>query len=217
MNIKTGERRSLASWQTEDDPSPRNFSLGIAAQMPLQSFIWNGTIPYWRSGQWNGLKFTGVPEMDDVYLNVFNLFQDTQQGTAYFTFNIFNDSYVTNTVISTVGSLKIRDWDEDKKKRSTRWEEPRSLCDLHGACGPYGVCNTYKSPICRCLKGFVPKSSDEWSKGNWTGGCIRSTELLCDKNTSDRRKNDGFWKLGGTKLPDLNEYLRHQHAKECEI
>lgn len=119
--------------------------------------------------------------------------------------------------ISTVGSLKIRDWDEDKKKRSTRWEEPRSLCDLHGACGPYGVCNTYKSPICRCLKGFVPKSSDEWSKGNWTGGCIRSTELLCDKNTSDRRKNDGFWKLGGTKLPDLNEYLRHQHAKECEI
>ena len=45
MNIKTGERRSLASWQTEDDPSPGKFSVGVAAQMPLQFFIRNETIP----------------------------------------------------------------------------------------------------------------------------------------------------------------------------
>ena len=154
--------------------------------------------------------------MDALYSSVWNLLQDSQQGTAYFSFNMFNNSYIRNLIISSVGSLMIRDWDEEKKKWSTPWEAPSSPCDLYGACGPYGFCNRNKSPICRCLKGFVPKSSDEWRKGNWTGGCVRRIELLCDKNTSDRRKNSGFWKLGRTKLPDLKEYLRHQKAKECE-
>lgn len=216
INIETGERLYLASWETEDDPSPGKFSAGVASEMPPQSFIWNGTIAYWRSGQWNGAKFTGVPEMNVFYSNVFNLLQNSRQGTTYFTFNIFNNSYLRNMIISSVGTLMIRDWDAKKKNWSTLWEGPSSPCDIYGACGPYGVCNRNKSPICRCLNGFVPKSSDEWSRGNWTGGCVRRTELLCGKNTSDRRKDDGFWKLGGTKLPDLNEYPQGQSKRECE-
>ncbi|XP_028066155.1 G-type lectin S-receptor-like serine/threonine-protein kinase At1g61370 [Camellia sinensis] len=69
-------------------------------------------------------------------------------------------------------------------------------------------------PICECLKGFVPKSTEDWSKGNWTGGCVRRTELLCQKNISrlanGTAQNDGFWKLSGLKLPDHFEYLFNQ-------
>ncbi|KAL7218808.1 hypothetical protein ACSBR2_011972 [Camellia fascicularis] len=68
--------------------------------------------------------------------------------------------------------------------------------------------------------GFKPY----WRSGPWDGskfigvldidhgGCVRKTELLCEKNTSSlassgKAQNDGFWKLSGMKLPDHYEYL----------
>lgn len=130
--------------------------------------------------------------MDDVYLNVFNLLQDTQQVR------------ISLSIYSTILMLQIRSFHQlDLSRLGIGMKTRRNgllvgrnqgVCaifmELVGLMGL--ICNTYKSPICRCLKGFVPKSSDEWSKGNWTGGCVRRTELLCDEKTSDRRKNDGF-------------------------
>ncbi|GMN50956.1 hypothetical protein TIFTF001_020115 [Ficus carica] len=37
-----------------------------------------------------------------------------------------------------------------------------------------------ESLICECLRGFVPKSIQEWRKGHWTGGC----EAWCPNNCS---------------------------------
>ncbi|CAL8141138.1 unnamed protein product [Prunus armeniaca] len=42
---------------------------------------------------------------------------------------------------------------------------------------------TSESPICKCLKGSVPKSHEEWSKGNRTAGCVRKTKLFCESST----------------------------------
>ncbi|CAL5411048.1 unnamed protein product [Camellia sinensis] len=97
----------------------------------------------------------------------------------------------------------------------------QTVCDIYGTCGPFGVCNRNKSPICKCLKGFVPKSNEEWAKGNWTSRCVRRTELLCDKNTSNSSsgsgKIDGFWKLRGMKLPDLSPYVPLDDTNECKF
>ncbi|KAL7250113.1 hypothetical protein ACSBR1_012169 [Camellia fascicularis] len=78
-----------------------------------------------------------------------------------------------------------------------------------------------KSPNCECLKGFVPNSTEDWWKGNWAGGCVRKTELLCEKNTSSlassgKAQNDGFWKLSGMKLPDHYEYLYTEDSSGCQ-
>lgn len=71
------------------------------------------------------------------------------------------------------------------------WLAPATPCDVYVACGPFGVCRAYESPICKCLQGFVPKSNEEWSKGNWKQGCVRQTELLCEKNTSSPASQGG--------------------------
>ncbi|CAB4304524.1 unnamed protein product [Prunus armeniaca] len=47
----------------------------------------------------------------------------------------------------------------------------------------FGFCRASESPICKCLKGFVPKSHEEWSKGNRTAGCVRKTKLFCESST----------------------------------
>ncbi|KAI5331027.1 hypothetical protein L3X38_021153 [Prunus dulcis] len=75
--------------------------------------------------------------------------------------------------------------------------------------------------ICKCLKGFVPKSHEEWSKGNRTAGCVRQTKLSCESNTNKsvtlRGKGDGFSKMVGLKVPDFHEYITSSDAEECKI
>ncbi|CAL5408637.1 unnamed protein product [Camellia sinensis] len=60
MNTKTGEKRFLSSWLTENDPWPGKFVCGSSTDTPPQVFIWNGFKPYWRSGPWDGSKFIGT-------------------------------------------------------------------------------------------------------------------------------------------------------------
>ncbi|XP_026388023.1 G-type lectin S-receptor-like serine/threonine-protein kinase At1g11330 isoform X2 [Papaver somniferum] len=54
-----------------------------------------------------------------------------------------------------------------------------------------------------CLIGFKPKFEDEWSEGNWSGGCVRNTQLECqDSGFGNPDTVDGFRKLESVKVPD---------------
>ncbi|KAJ0917295.1 putative non-specific serine/threonine protein kinase [Helianthus annuus] len=64
-----------------------------------------------------------------------------------------------------------------------------------------------------CLKGFVPHSNDEWGKGNWTRGCVRRNELVCEKNET---KPDQLQVLRGIKLPDHYHYFPYRDTDECQ-
>ncbi|GKV19170.1 hypothetical protein SLEP1_g29462 [Rubroshorea leprosula] len=56
-----------------------------------------------------------------------------------------------------------------------------------------------------CLSGFEPKNTEEWNRGIWTSGCVRSTTLPCHRTNSSREdgKEDGFLKLEMMKMPDF--------------
>ncbi|CAL5411077.1 unnamed protein product [Camellia sinensis] len=195
MNTKTGEKRFLCSTDT-----------------PPQVFIWNGSKPYWRSGPWDGSKFIGTLDVDNGYGDGFNLIHDNQQGSVSMTWHVYNTSYVHFTFLTPNGTLKLMYKDEKVKNPYVCWMVPVNRCDIYGVCGPFGVCNMNKSPNCECLKGLVPNSIEDWKKGNWAGGCVRKTDLLCQKNASSlassgKAQNDGFWKLSSMKLPDHYEYL----------
>ncbi|THF96747.1 hypothetical protein TEA_029815 [Camellia sinensis var. sinensis] len=182
----------MSSWLTEDDLSPRKFVCGFSMDTPPQVFIWNGSQPHWRSCPWDGSKFIGVLDIENAYGDGFNLIHDNQ---------MFMDEQVKNPYVS--------------------WMVPVNRCDIYGVCGPFGVCNKNKSPNCECLKGFVPNSIEDWQKGNWAGGCVRKTDLLCQKNTSNlassgKAQNDGFWKLRSMKLPDHFEYLYSEDSSGCQ-
>ncbi|XP_015886431.4 G-type lectin S-receptor-like serine/threonine-protein kinase At1g61370 isoform X2 [Ziziphus jujuba] len=222
FNIKTGQRSVLTSWKSETDPSRGNFIVGIAPQTPPEAFIWNNaSTPHWRSGPWDKSKFVGIPKMGSSYLTMFNIEQDIEKGAITYYFNPYNSSINSNMFISSEGVLKIINLVKYNESYTMwdAWVAPNSSCDAYGVCGHFAVCKTSESPICNCLKGFKPKSREEWSKGNWTGGCIRKTELLCKKNTSSSAsyggKEDGFWKKSMVKLPDFYEYVHIGNADKC--
>ncbi|KAK9930147.1 hypothetical protein M0R45_027201 [Rubus argutus] len=221
---KSGKGNFLSSWKSENDPSPGKFLLGLAPQTPSQVFIWinNGSndlhsIPYWRSGPWDKSSFIGVPEMDHRYINGFNVDDNLKQGTQDFSYSLY-DKPVAYIYISPEGIVRLT-FSKNDGKWNVYWQAPKHPCDIYGACGPFGVCEASASLICKCLKGFVPKSSDEWSKGNWTQGCVRHTKLFCERQTiksvSSRGKDDdGFWKMVKLKLPDSHEFITAFDAEE---
>ncbi|CAA7029732.1 unnamed protein product [Microthlaspi erraticum] len=105
-----------------------------------------------------------------------------------------------------------------KRHNGTDWgidfDAPTNLCDSYGDCGPFGLCVTSASPKCECFKGFVPKSIEEWKRGNWTGGCVRRTELHCHGNSTGKDANV-FHLVSNIKPPDSYEFGSSMDAEEC--
>ncbi|PON85828.1 S-locus glycoprotein domain containing protein [Trema orientale] len=147
--------------------------------------------------------------MNTFFRSLFNIIEDEDKGMTYLYLNWHNSSTVLTVFLSSEGVLKIMlkvrggDW-------YTNWEAPKSQCDKYGVCGHFGVCKASESPICKCLKSFEPKSNAEWSKGKWTGGCVRKINLLCETSTSSlaspEGKKDGFLKMSNVKLPNFYEF-----------
>lgn len=200
LDTKTGKRQIFTSWKSADDPSAGNYSLSIDPLGSPQVFMWEGTVPRWRSGEWNGQVFTGTT-MRSLYIYGFKYVNDVNQGTMYFTFTQFNSSLLRFVLQwdgvenSTMLVGETQEWENV-------WAEPTNECEIYGKCGNYGMCNDGDTPICSCLEGFEPGSSEEWSKGNWSGGCVRRTPLDCQLN----RTGDGFLRVAGVKLPDRSNW-----------
>ncbi|KAF8411265.1 hypothetical protein HHK36_003812 [Tetracentron sinense] len=97
-------------------------------------------------------------------------------------------------------------------KKMGKTEVQKDHCDTYGLCGPYGICNINKAPNCECLKGFTPKSPQDWDVFDTFGGCVRTSSLDC-------RKGEGFVKLTGVKLPDTSDISVNMSMsnKECEV
>ncbi|GLT56067.1 hypothetical protein SLA2020_291400 [Shorea laevis] len=217
-DLERGERRVLSSWKSNSDPSRGDFVIEIVPRSPPQAFIWNGSMPYWRSGEWNKILFIGLPGMVSTYSSTFSLIQNIEQGSTYFYLNLNTTDRVANMVISSEGYLKMMIWGRD-----TGWYSkatgPNNTCEVYGTCGPFGICKISKFPVCSCLEGFVPKSDEEWNKNNWTGGCVRRTELSClawtNLEASQGEETDKFWKMNGIKLPDKSKYQEVNDVNEC--
>ncbi|XP_030439805.1 G-type lectin S-receptor-like serine/threonine-protein kinase At1g11330 [Syzygium oleosum] len=203
-NVRTNEKQVLTSWKSPSDPSIGSFSISLEPLNIPEVFLWNGTTLSWRSGPWNGKVFIGVPQMESVYLDGFSLVDD-KEGAVYLTYNFAEVSYSSYFFVKSNGELLQPFWDEKYKHWRIDWSSQESECDVYGKCGPFGFCNAEKSPICSCLRGFEPKRVEEWSRGNWSSGCIQRSLLQCDriKYGSTKAGNmDGFVKLENVKVPN---------------
>ncbi|KAJ6925630.1 hypothetical protein NC651_010129 [Populus alba x Populus x berolinensis] len=154
-NARTCESTVLTSWISPSDPSVGRFSVSMDPLRIPEVFVWNYKSPYWRSDPCNGQIFIGIPEMNSAYLDGFNLAK-TADGAVSLNFTYVNQPN-SNFVLRSDGKLIERAW-----KVGTR------IGINYGKCGAFGSCNAVNSPICSCLRGFVPKNPDDWNKGNWT-------------------------------------------------
>ncbi|KAM3281440.1 G-type lectin S-receptor-like serine/threonine-protein kinase [Capsicum chacoense] len=206
-NTRSGDRVKIESWRSPWDPNFGNFSLGMGSASIPQVYIWKGSHPYWRSGQWNGQIFIGVLEMYGTTRGGFRV-ENNSEDTLYFPGPSGFNSLMT-FALDWKGHVIQSYWDENEKDWKITWSAPKNDCEVYGTCGPFGSCNNLQSPICSCLKGFEPKYREEWEKGNWTSGCVRSRALQCEvnnkNNSGDSSKEDRFLKMELMKLPDFAE------------
>lgn len=123
-----------------------------------------------------------------VYMEIVKTDED-----MYMTYGGLSDGAVHNRYMLTYsGEFLLQSWNSTMAAwvdlhRWANWE-----CNRYGRCGPYGYCdNTMAVPTCRCLHGFEPASSNDWSSSRFSQGCRRKEALQC---------GDGFLAVPGMKL-----------------
>ncbi|XP_043688972.1 receptor-like serine/threonine-protein kinase SD1-8 isoform X2 [Telopea speciosissima] len=211
-NLRTGLDRFLNSWKSDSDPSTGKISFKIDHYGYPQAFLWNGKTIQYRSGPWNGLQFSAVPEMKPN--NIFNFSFTSNADEVYYSFSLKNDSVVSRLIVSPSGMLQRFTWlaDGDSESWNLYWYAPKDQCDDYRMCGAYGICDANASPVCQCPTGFEPRDLQNWNLRDGSGGCVRKTGFECQKG------DDGFLMLQNMKVPDTSQVFVNESMSlaECE-
>ncbi|XP_056690381.1 uncharacterized protein [Spinacia oleracea] len=204
-------KNALQSWKGPSDTSYGRFSLGTDSFTHSQVVIWDGDRPHWRSGPWNGNIFLGLVYTDEArnYANTY-IRQNDRDGTVDLVYAGASTLAYSHYSFSYDGTISEKWWDGSKWQYV--WGAPVTECDMYGYCGTFGTCNPSNSPVCKCLKGFIPRNPEEWRRGNWSSGCVRRVMLQCGIQGS---KEDGFVQLRNVKVPDLTEWSVGLNQVDC--
>ncbi|XP_037481061.1 receptor-like serine/threonine-protein kinase SD1-8 isoform X1 [Triticum dicoccoides] len=199
-DVGTGAEWSLSSWRHADDPSAGDFRYVMDTRGSPELHIWRKGRKTYRTGPWNGVRFSGIPEMA-TYKGMFGFqFADTADEVSYM-YHACDGSPPSRVVLHQSGVIHRMVWDSAALRWSSFWSGPRDECDRYGVCGAFGVCNEVDAVVCSCVWGFLPRSSVEWGMRNASGGCARSTPLQCGGGAGDE---DGFHAVRGVKLPETH-------------
>lgn len=199
--------RYLSSWKTTSDPSTGDYTFKLDYRGFPEIFLRNKQGVQYRSGPWNGNRFSGVPEMAPMSGIQFSFVDNDDE--VYYTFSISDNSVLTRLMVGPSGDLDRFIWIESIQSWNRFWYAPKDQCDDYKECGPYGVCDSNASPVCECLKGFEPRDPNAWSLRDGSGGCVRKTRLEC--------RTDKFWTAKNVKLPESTTAFidRNMSTEEC--
>nr|VUE13620.1 At421370-like [Capsella orientalis] len=207
-DLKTRLNRYLISWKSPNDPSSGYYSYKLELQGLPEFFLSYKDSPMHRSGPWDGIRFNGIPEKQQLTYMVYN-FTENEEEVAY-TFSMTNQSILSRLTVSSSGTFDRFTWVPPSWQWNTVWSSPKDECDLYKICGPYSYCDVNTSPRCNCIQGFDPKNQEQWDLSNGVSGCVRRTRLSC------REKR--FLRLKKMKLPVTMDAIvdRKIGKKECK-
>ncbi|XP_017243110.2 G-type lectin S-receptor-like serine/threonine-protein kinase At4g27290 isoform X2 [Daucus carota subsp. sativus] len=207
-NLETGLERYLTSWKSLDDPSPGEYTNYIDRNGFPQQMIRKASAIDSRAGPWNGLRFSGTPNLNPNQIYTYAFVSNDKD--LYYHYEAVNSSVYTRRVLNPSGHIQRWVWIE----KSQIWQVYHSGpddCDHYRVCGAYGSCNIDKSPVCMCFNGFQPRDKKGWDAADWSSGCARKENLSCVNG-------DGFVKHSGLKLPDTQRswFDKNMSLGECE-
>ncbi|PHT25960.1 G-type lectin S-receptor-like serine/threonine-protein kinase SD1-1 [Capsicum baccatum] len=208
-NLVTGLERYLTSWKSDDDPAPGEYTYHCHPTGYPQDLMRKGPNVVYRAGPWNGLRWSGAPNMVNNSVTSFGLVMNNQE--IYYKYELVNKSVITTFALRPNGDAMRMMWVEKQEGWVNYHSADADHCDTYGLCGAYGTCTIFSDPVCRCLDKFVPMHPDDWNRADWSSGCVRNHPLNCSE--------DGFIKYSGVKLPDtryswFNETMT---LEECKV
>ncbi|CAJ1978651.1 unnamed protein product [Sphenostylis stenocarpa] len=204
----------LTAWNNWEDPSSGHFTYSVTRSNVPELHLLNGSSLFYRSGPWNGIRFSGTPSLKRRPLFTYNFVYEKNQ--YYFQFYPRNSSLISRIVLNqTLYTLQRFIWVEGSNKWELNLEVPRDICDGYDYCGSFAYCvSATTSPMCVCLSGFEPKSPQNWDANKWSEGCMRSSKSWKCKD----KNRDGFVVFKNMKLPDteISWINRSTGLEECK-
>ncbi|TVU34884.1 hypothetical protein EJB05_16739, partial [Eragrostis curvula] len=202
VDIKAGITRNITSWRSPSDPAPGEYTFklvigGLPQFFLVQAMGGASTRMIYTSGPWNGDILTGVPYLkskDFAFKVVYSA------DETYYSYAIRDPSLFSRLVVVDAPSGQLRRFSLNNGAWSNFWYYPTDQCDYYAKCGPFGYCDTDKSPPCSCLPGSCRGRRSGGASRTGTGGCVRSTNLSCDGG-------DGFWVVNRMKLPQATDAM----------
>ncbi|KDP38992.1 hypothetical protein JCGZ_00749 [Jatropha curcas] len=211
IGVKLKPQRSmrLVSWKNWDDPSPGDFVWDLRVVHDIvESAIWKGSGILMRSGPWNGISFSGIPQLRPNQVYDFKFERNEEE--VYILYHQKDDTVIYRPILNqTNNRLELLLWDKTSQSWLLQFYLPSDHCDSYGICGRFGICKASTTPDCQCLKGFSPKSPEKWYSADFSQGCVRNNSLNCS--------SDGFIKFPGLKLPDITDTWANEsmNLNEC--
>ncbi|PKA53006.1 Receptor-like serine/threonine-protein kinase SD1-8 [Apostasia shenzhenica] len=205
----TGRNWQLVAWANTEDPAPGVFQLQFkSGQISILS---NDSIVFWSSGRWNGAFFSFVPENTFYSYTYFS-----SKNEDYVIYMPIRNDTIIRLFIDISGQVKQWIWVESVRQWLLFFSQPSSACEVYALCGAFGSCSVAKLPFCGCLKGFSPRSPEDWALGDQSRGCVRNTALQCGGNSSVQ-VDDMFYRIESVRLPgNINQSAEVGDVSECE-
>ncbi|KMZ70050.1 S-locus receptor kinase (SRK) [Zostera marina] len=214
----------LTSWKQPGDPSRGDFMFKIDTGGSKQYFLFVKNQKTFRIGPWNGAWFNGLSGVI-TYQRMYNIYVDNET-TTFFTYdNVIDGTYIRCTIFPNitvsimVWMIKVPKWVilGNWKYKNPNWvlgngvESAQDTCHLYSKCGPNGICKSQVRNPCECFHGFQPKSKSSWVTGDFTLGCQRKKNIICDDG-------DVFLKINNLKIPDTTNSTIHKNMSldECK-
>ncbi|KAL7609007.1 G-type lectin S-receptor-like serine/threonine-protein kinase At2g19130 [Lactuca sativa] len=168
----------LTSWRSNDNPAVGLFSLEFDPSSINYVSKWNGSQEYWTTGPWKEQVYNFTPEL--IRLNsIYNFSYYRNENGSYIT---YSPTMIARFVMDVSGQLQQQSWLETTKGWNTLWSQPRMQCGVYALCGAFGTCRQNELHFCSCLIGFKPRSENDWNQSDFSGGCVRKTDLGCEGN-----------------------------------
>ncbi|XP_045811367.1 G-type lectin S-receptor-like serine/threonine-protein kinase SD1-1 [Trifolium pratense] len=205
-DLETGLERYISSWKSVDNPAKGEITTRVDLRGYPQVIMFNGSSHIiFRSGPWNGQSLAGSPGSNSALSQIF-VFNEKE---VYYEYQILDCSIFSVLKLMPYGPAQNLFWTSQSRNRQVL---PTSAdeCQIYAFCGANSVCSIdgNNHPNCECMKGYVPKFSEEWNLAFWSNGCIRTKELSY---------TDGFLKYTLVKVPDTSSswFSKKLNLEEC--
>ncbi|KAL3740479.1 hypothetical protein ACJRO7_021719 [Eucalyptus globulus] len=212
LNHTSGLNRILTSWKSQDDPGTGTAYYMINPSGFPHLTLYKNKVPLWQPSPWNGVRLNVIPAVGESSYFNFSIIIDADE--AILLSNVLNSSIYVRGVVQESGIVELFTWVERKSEWVTFFTKPEDQCDSYGHCGANGNCHSDSMDQieCNCLPGFTPKSPNDWSMRDSSGGCIRKNQESVCKN------GEGFVKVADVKMPDTSvaSFDKNMTLRECE-
>uniref|UniRef100_A0A7N2M967 Receptor-like serine/threonine-protein kinase n=1 Tax=Quercus lobata TaxID=97700 RepID=A0A7N2M967_QUELO len=101
-----GIKWSLTAWKHPDDPSPGDFTYGIEMHAYPEPVIWKGNKKVYRPGPWNGLRFSGSPDLKPNPVYDYNFVSNDFE--VYYTYTLKNKSVISRIILNQTSNTRER-------------------------------------------------------------------------------------------------------------